>query len=88
MVSIPYSYSFLRLLSPDSASSLRSPIGTDIAFVSSAIENKIKLMGMGSRLHHFAVYDAILLLRYSFYIPHLMFILCTAPSFLSSSQEL
>ena len=42
---------------------------------------------MGERLKLLAAHDALLLLRYSFSIPRVLYILCTAPSFLSSQLE-
>ena len=50
-----------------------------------AIQEKITLLRhMGDRLCDFLRHDAILLLRYSFSIPRLIFLLQTAPVFLSS----
>jgi hypothetical protein len=72
-------------VSPLSAELLGSPIG-DISCVEKAIFDKIEALKIiGARLEKFDVHDAIILLRYCFTIPKLMFLLRTAPCFLSSS---
>ena len=72
-----------EVISPRAASLLGSPIGnTDC--LSSAVADKISALRlMGDRLLHFALYDSMLRLHYSFSLPHLLFILHTSPAFLS-----
>ena len=70
-------------LVPGEASLLGSPLG-DPTSLSSAISDKISsLRLLGERLQLFSSHDAFLLLRYSFAIPKLTFLLRTSPAFLS-----
>ena len=69
---------------PSSASLLGSPLG-DLDCVSTSIHAKVSdLSVVGDRLQSLTAHDSIILLRYSFAIPKLMYILRTAPCFLSS----
>ena len=73
------------IVDPSKAVLLGSPIG-DIDSIDLAIQNKItSLRLMGERLCHFSRHDAILLLRHSFSIPRLLYLLRTAPAFLAPS---
>uniref|UniRef100_A0A1X7SSY7 Reverse transcriptase domain-containing protein n=1 Tax=Amphimedon queenslandica TaxID=400682 RepID=A0A1X7SSY7_AMPQE len=68
---------------PGDANLLGSPLG-DPASLSSAISDKLSsLRRLGDRLQLFSSHDAFLLLRYSFAIPKLIFLLRTSPAFLS-----
>ena len=74
----------LHLLSRDVADILGSPIG-NIDHVSDVIQEKSQqLRLLGDRLRLLHSHDAILLLRHSFSIPKILYILRTAPCFLSS----
>ena len=65
------------------ASLLGSPIGDENS-ISDAISRKTSLLQtMGERLQHISVHDSLLLLRNSFAIPKLLYLLRTSPSFLS-----
>ena len=68
-------------VAPGVASLLGSPVG-DPASLSAAIEDKLSsLRLLGDRLQFFSSQDAFLLLRYSFAIPKLTFLLRTSPAF-------
>ena len=68
---------------PSSAYLLGSPLG-DVACISAALRAKVaSLSVMGERLRLLTAHDSILLLRYSFAIPKLLYLLQTAPCFLS-----
>uniref|UniRef100_A0A1X7TVW8 Reverse transcriptase domain-containing protein n=1 Tax=Amphimedon queenslandica TaxID=400682 RepID=A0A1X7TVW8_AMPQE len=72
-------------IDPSNATLLGSPLG-DVACVSAALRAKVaSLSVMGERLRSFSAHDSILLLRYSFAIPKLLYLLQTAPCFLSST---
>ena len=72
-----------NVIDPTCASLLGSPIG-DEASVSDAISEKTGLLQlMGERLQHVSAQDALLLLRNSFAIPKMLYLLRTSPSFLS-----
>ena len=74
----------LHITDHKDASMLGSPIG-DSDSVSICISAKVKfLKTMGERLHHLDSHDALLLLRHSFAIPKLTYLLRTSPCFLSS----
>uniref|UniRef100_A0A1X7V5Z3 Uncharacterized protein n=1 Tax=Amphimedon queenslandica TaxID=400682 RepID=A0A1X7V5Z3_AMPQE len=74
-------------IDPSNATLLGSPLG-DVACVSVALRAKVvSLSVMGERLRSFSAHDAILLLRYSFAIPKLLYLLQTAPCFLSSTRS-
>ena len=60
----------------------------DTRSTSDAISGKTQLLRtMGDRLQHVSAHDALLLLRNSFAIPQLLYILRTSPSFLSPSLK-
>ena len=76
-----------KVLEPSAASLLGAPIGNGES-VSEAIQHKLHLLHtMGERLHHISAHDALLLLRNSFAIPKLLYLLRSAPSFLSTKLE-
>ena len=78
----------VKLLEPSVASLLGSPIG-DGASVSDAILQKLGLLHtMRDRLQHITAHDALLLLCNSFAIPKLLYLLRSAPSFLSPKLKL
>ena len=67
------------------ASLLSSPLG-DENCVSAAIMDKVEaLQRMGNRLCHLSAHDALLLLRSSFAIQKLLYLLRSAPCFSSPS---
>ena len=71
------------VVDPRNATLLGAPLG-DVACIDACIEKKIQaLTTMGTRLHHFSAHDALTLLRNSFAIPKLHYLLRTAPCFLS-----
>ena len=73
----------LRYVSCSQASLLGSPIG-GLECIDHTIEEKIDMLErMGSRFHALSSHDALLLLHHSFAIPKVLYILCTAPCFLS-----
>ncbi len=66
---------------------LGSPLG-DIVSIDRAVKEKLEaLKVMGSRFQHISAHDALTLLRHSFSIPKLRYLLRTAPCFLSSLLE-
>ena len=68
---------------PDSAELLDSPIG-GIEAINTTIKAKIgKLQLLGDRLCLLHSHDALFLLRHSFAIPKMLYVLRTAPCFLS-----
>ena len=68
---------------PDSAELLDSPIG-GIEAINTTIRAKIgKLQLLGDRLCLLHSHDALFLLRHSFTIPKMLYVLRTAPCFLS-----
>ena len=72
-----------KVVDPRNASLLGSPIG-DVDSVSDALVHKINsLQVMGDRLGCFTAHDSLLLLRHSFSIPRLMYLLRSSPCFLS-----
>ena len=69
---------------PSSASLLGSPLG-DLDCVSASLRSKVSdLSVIGDRLRSLTAHDSIILLRYSFAIPKLMYLLRSAPCFRSS----
>ena len=72
-----------RVVDPLDASLLGSPLGNEEA-VSATLTCKIYSLGvMGDRLQYVSAHDALILLRHSFAIPKLLYILRTSPTFLS-----
>ena len=77
----------LRVVSPDYAILLGSPIGS-IEGIDNAISAKINVLSiMGTRLHHLHAHDAYCLLRHAYAIPKMLYILRASPCFLSSGLE-
>ena len=73
----------LRYVSCSQATLLGSPIG-GLECIGHTIEEKIDMLErMGSYLHALSSDDALLLLRHSFAIPKVLYVLRTAPCFLS-----
>ena len=71
------------VVDPQKACLLGAPLG-DVACIDACIEKKIQaLTTMGTRLQHLSAHDALTLLRHSFAIPKLHYLLRTAPCFLS-----
>ena len=76
-----------QVTDPASASLLGSPIG-DTSSLSDAISGKTQLLRtMGDRLQHISAHDALLLLRNSFAISKLLYLLKSSPSFLSPNVK-
>ena len=74
-----------RLIDPSSSCLLGSPLG-DVDCISGALWEKISsLEVMGERLQQISAHDGIFLLRNSFSIPKLFYVLRTSPCFLSST---
>ena len=77
----------LQELDPDSAELLGSPIG-GMEAINTTIKAMIgKLQLLGDRLCLLRSHDALLLLRHSFAIPKMLYVLHTAPCFLSPFLE-
>ena len=73
----------LRTVSCSQATLLGSPIG-DIECINTCILSKVDLLKvMGERLSLLCSHDALILLRHSFSLPKVLYILRTAPCFLS-----
>ena len=69
----------LHVVHVESADLLGSPIGS-VEGIGEAVRAKIdQLQLMGDRLHHLHSHDALLLLRHSFSIPKLLYIIRTSP---------
>uniref|UniRef100_A0A1X7TNR1 Uncharacterized protein n=1 Tax=Amphimedon queenslandica TaxID=400682 RepID=A0A1X7TNR1_AMPQE len=64
---------------------LSSPLGSDDSILAAVEEKTLALKRMGDCLCHFTLHDAIILLRHSFAIPHLTYLLRSSPTFLSPS---
>uniref|UniRef100_A0A1X7U678 Uncharacterized protein n=1 Tax=Amphimedon queenslandica TaxID=400682 RepID=A0A1X7U678_AMPQE len=64
---------------------LSSPLGSDDSILAAVEEKTLALKRMGDRLRHFTLHDAIILLRHSFAIPRLTYLLHSSPTFLSPS---
>ena len=76
-----------QVTDPASAFLLGALIG-DMSSTSDAISGKTQLLRtMGDRLQHVSAHDALLLLRYSFAIPKLLYLLRSSPSFLSPNLK-
>ena len=74
----------LRAVNCSNATLLGSPIG-DVDCIDVVIMRKIEMLQlMGERLNLLCSYDALTLLRHSFAIPRVFYMLRTAPCFLSS----
>ena len=66
---------------PEKATLLGSPLGD----VDASLKEKTKALRlMGTRFKHMSAHDSLSLLRHSFAIPRLWYLLRTAPCFLSS----
>ena len=77
----------LRIVSPDQATLLGSPIGS-IKSINSAIRTKVNALKiMGSRLHHLHAHDAFCLLHHAYSNPKMLYILRSSPCFLSPQLE-
>ena len=77
----------LQMVNCDGADLLVSPIGS-VEGISIAIQCKSdQLRLMGDRLHLLHSHNAVLLLHHSFSIPKILYILRSAPCFLSASLE-
>ncbi len=75
------------MIDPAYASLLGSPIG-DTSSTSDAISGKTQLLlAKGEGLQHVSAHDALLLLRNSFAIPKLLYLLRSSPSFLSPNLK-
>ena len=73
----------LRQIHPNEATLLGSPIG-QLPSINTALSNKIQaLRTMGSRLSLLSKHDALLLLGHCFALPKILYVLRTAPCFLS-----
>ena len=73
-----------RVVDPSGATLLGSPIGNTSCISISLKERIHALEVMGDRLQYITAHDGILLLRNSFSIPKLLYVLRTSPCFLSS----
>ena len=77
----------LNVVSCDAADILSSPLGS-VDHLGDAIQGKTaQFCLMGDRLRLLQSHDALLLLRHSFSIPKILYILRTAPCFLSPQLE-
>ena len=77
----------LQVITCGQATLLGTPIGS-VGLIDTTISSKIeKLKLMGGRLQHLYSQDALLLLRNSFAIPKVLYILRTTPCFLSEQLE-
>ena len=75
------------VVSPESVCLLDSPLG-DVSSIDACLDDKIQaLTTMGARFTHLCAHDSLILLRHSFAIPKLRYLLCTAPCFLSNRLE-
>ena len=74
----------LRRVSIANATLLGSPIGGQVSIDDSILEKVKFLKVMGSRLSLLGKHDALCLLRHSFAIPKVLYILRTAPCFSSA----
>ena len=75
------------VVEPERACLLGSPLG-DVASISASLDEKVHALSiMGARLSHLSAHDSLTLLRHSFAIPKLRYLLRTAPCFLSNSLE-
>ena len=75
------------VVNSESACLLGSPLG-DVASIDASLEEKILALSiMGSRFPHLSAHDSHTLLRHSFAIPKLHYLLHTTPCFLSNLLE-
>ena len=73
----------LQFVHPDQATLLGSPLGIEPVDV--CLEDQLhQLQVIGDRLCHLQIHDAVTILRHSFSIPKLLYVLCTSPCFSSS----
>ena len=69
---------------PEKATVLGSPL-RDVASIDASLKEKTKALHlMGTRFKYMSAHDSLILLRQSFAIPRLRYLLRTAPCFLSS----
>jgi hypothetical protein len=84
---LPSSFRDMKLVQPKDAVLLGSPIG-DVSSIDTVIKEKIdSFTTMGERLAYLARHDALLLLRHAFALPKVLYILRSAPCFLSKFLE-
>ena len=77
----------MKYVHPNDASLLGSPIG-DLSSINRAIEEKLDILKIiGQRLSKFSTHDALVLLKHAFAIPKILYILRTAPSFISPALK-
>ena len=75
------------VVNPESACLFGSPLG-DVASIDASLKKKIRAVSiMGSRLPYLSSHDSLTLLRHSFAIPKLHYLLRTTPCFLSDHLE-
>ena len=75
-----------QITPPEKATLLGSPLG-DVASIDASLKEKTKALRlMGTRFKHMSAHDSLILLRHSFAIPRLRYLLRTAPCFLSGEQ--
>ena len=75
------------MVNPESACLLGSPLG-DMSSIDICLDDKIQALSiMGAHFTHLSAHDALILLRHSFAIPKLRYLLRTAPCFLSNRLE-
>ena len=75
------------VVNPESACLLGSPLG-NVSSIDICLDDKIQALSiMGARFTHLSTHDALILLRHSFAIPKLRYLLRTAPCFLSNRLE-
>ncbi len=76
-----------KVVNPAHATLLGSPLG-GVESISAALDDKIEaLVRMGERLEYLTSHDALVLLRNSFAIPKLQYLLRSAPCFKSPSLQ-
>ena len=68
------------VVEPERACLLGSPLG-DVSSIEACLDETLSIMG--ARFVHLSAHDSIILLRHSFAIPKLRYLLPTAPCFLS-----
>ena len=73
-----------QITPPGKVTLLGSPLG-DVASIDASLKEKTKALRlMGTRFKHMSAHDSLILLRHSFAIPRLRYLLRSAPCFLSS----
>ena len=78
------SFPGLQVVGRSCASLLGTPIG-DLQSIERCLRDKLEKLGvLGDRLHLLSSHDALLILRHSLCIPKVLYILRTAPCFLSN----